>query len=214
MNLIDISPTISERLAVWPGDVPFSRDVALDFEKGDNLVLSAIKATVHLGAHADAPNHYHPDGVGISERDPALYIGPAQVICASTAADGRIYPDNLENQNITAPRVLLKTSSFPNPEDWNTDFAALSPELVRFLAGNGVCLVGIDTPSVDPFSDKVLHAHREIYAHDMAILEGLVLTDVQPDTYFLIAPPLKLKGLDASPVRALLLPLDQSPCPS
>lgn len=211
MNIIDISPTISKRIAVWPGDVAYSREVALDFTNGDNLVLSAIKSTVHLGAHADAPNHYHPDGCGISDRDPALYVGPAQVLEAKADNDGRIYPHGLETQEIRATRVLLKTGTFPDPDNWNTDFAALSPELVDFLADHKVCLVGIDTPSVDPFSDAVLHAHRKIYERDLAILEGLILKDVPSDVYFLMAPPLKLEGVDASPVRALLTPLEDLP---
>ncbi len=205
MNIIDISPTISERIAVWPGDVAYTRKVALDFQQGHNLVLSSLTTTVHLGAHADAPNHYHPDGCGIGERALAPYIGPCQVIEAKPSNGVRLMPEDLGNPAITAERVLLRTGSFPDPEHWNTDFAALSPELVRWLADRGVRLVGIDTPSVDPFDDAVLHAHREIYARDLCILEGLVLDQVAPGSYWLIAPPLKLKGVDASPVRALLL---------
>ncbi len=69
MQIIDISPTISSQIGVFPGDTPFSRDVLMDFANGDNLVLSTIRSTVHLGAHAVAPNHYHPDGCGIEHRD-------------------------------------------------------------------------------------------------------------------------------------------------
>ena len=54
----DITPLISPRLQVWPGDTPPSREVLLDIEKGDNITLSTLRATVHLGAHADAPSHY------------------------------------------------------------------------------------------------------------------------------------------------------------
>jgi len=64
-SYIDISPRISPRTAVFPGDQPFERTIALDFKAGDHLRLSRITTTVHVGAHADAPNHYHPDGVGI-----------------------------------------------------------------------------------------------------------------------------------------------------
>ena len=56
-GLIDISPLIHPGVAVWPGDVPFSREVALSFAAGHNLELSAIRSTVHVGAHTDAPNH-------------------------------------------------------------------------------------------------------------------------------------------------------------
>lgn len=205
MNIIDISPTISARIAVWPGDVNYSRNVAMDFNQGNNLVLSSINTTVHLGAHADAPNHYHPDGCGIGERDLKPYLGPCQVIHARPSQGVRLMPADLGQTPITAERVLLRTGSFPDPEHWNNDFAALSPELVSWLSERGVRLVGIDTPSVDPFDDAVLHAHREIYARDMCILEGLILDRVAPGSYWLVAPPLKLEGVDASPVRAILL---------
>ena len=38
----------------------------------------------------------------------------------------------------------------------------------------------------------------------MANLEGIVLTDVDEGDYELIALPLRIKGGDASPVRAVL----------
>jgi arylformamidase len=102
------------------------------------------------------------------------------------------------------PRVLIKTGTFPDPERWNPDFAAVSVELVEALAGRGVITIGIDTPSVDPQESKDLAAHKAILKHDMAILEGLVLRDVAPGEYELIALPLPLEGFDASPVRAVL----------
>ena len=46
--IYDITPVISERLQVWPGDTPVSRRVLLDMKRGDNLTLSSLCATVHL----------------------------------------------------------------------------------------------------------------------------------------------------------------------
>src|SRR5436190_986462 len=83
------------------------------------------------------------------------------------------------------PRVLFRTDSFPDPERWNEDFASLSPELVEMFASAGVLLIGIDTPSVDPFSDRRLEAHRELAARGLAHLEGLVLASVEPGFYTL-----------------------------
>jgi arylformamidase len=105
---------------------------------------------------------------------------------------------------VQAERLLLATDTYPDPERFNTDFAALTSELVDFLHGRGVRLVGIDTPSVDPFESKDLPAHHAFLRHDMAILEGLVLRDVPAGLYELIALPLRLEGFDASPVRAVL----------
>tara|TARA_R110002072_G_scaffold288917_2_gene455643 strand:- start:23211 stop:23849 length:639 start_codon:yes stop_codon:yes gene_type:complete len=200
----DISPVISESIAVFPGDTPYSMKTNMDFSQGHHLKLGEIHGSVHLGAHTDAPNHYHKDGVGIHERDLSLYFGDCQVIEVSLDKKKRIYPEDF-SQEISSPRVLFKTNSYPNPNSWSDDFNSLSPELIKFLKSKNVVLVGIDTPSVDPSDSKGLESHTEIYHSDMAILEGIVLTDIEEGNYTLSAFPLKLKNADASPVRAVLM---------
>ncbi len=204
-GLIDISPAISERIAVWPGDVGFRRSVALDVEDGDHLTLSSITTTVHVGAHADAPNHWARGGAGIDGRGLDAFYGPCQVVRVDVPRGARIRPEDLPGP-IEAPRLLLATGTFPDPEHWNPDFASLSPELVAHAAAAGVVLLGIDTPSVDPFDDKELHSHHALTRHGVANLEGIVLSHVAPGLYTLIALPLALVGCDASPVRAALAP--------
>lgn len=201
--MYDITPVVSPRLAVWPGDTPPSREVLLDMKRGDNLTLSTLRGTVHLGAHADAPSHYGRDAASIEASDPSVYVGPCQVVRVGIGPGARI-PASAVPDPLLAPRVLFATGTFPDPERFNEDFAALEPALVDALHRRAVRLVGIDTPSVDPFSSKDLRAHHRFLAHDMAILEGLVLTDVPEGVYELIALPLRLEGFDASPVRAVL----------
>jgi arylformamidase len=199
----DISPVVSSRLAVWPGDTPPSREVLLDMRRGDNLTLSTLRGTVHLGAHADAPSHYGAEAASIEARDLSLYVGPCQVVHAAVGRGERIPPSAVP-EPLLAPRVLFATGTYPDPERFNEDFAALEPALVDALHRRGVRLVGIDTPSVDLFHSKDLPSHNRFLAHDMAILEGLVLADVPEGRYELIALPLRLEGFDASPVRAVL----------
>jgi arylformamidase len=208
--IYDISPSVSPSLKVWPGDTPLSREVLCDMAKGDNLTLSTLRGTVHLGAHADGPNHYGLDAPAIDERDLRLYLGPCQVIRVNVARNTRIGTSDVAD-SIVAERVLFSTGTYPDPTVFNEDFAALEPELVDWLHERGVRLVGIDTPSVDLFRSKDLPAHQRFLANDMAILEGLVLGDVPPGSFELIALPLKLVGFDASPVRAVLRTLDESP---
>jgi arylformamidase len=202
--LIDISPTLSERLAVWPGDQEFRRKVSLSLAAGDNIGLSSIQSTVHLGAHADAPIHYSQNGQGISDRALAPYLGACQVIRVALPRGSRIRPEHIEDP-IQAPRVLFQTGSYPDPENWNSDFCSLSPELIDFLAQAQVCLVGLDTPSIDPYDDRELRSHQRVAQHDLSVLEGLVLEHVPAGLYSLIALPLKIEGADAAPLRAALL---------
>ncbi len=201
-NIIDISPTISSQLAVFPGDKKFTRHEVLDFKKGDHLKLSWAEGSLHLGAHVDASNHYHQNGKGINEVDLSTYLGDCQVIEVPKVK--RIGVDDLKNKHISSSRILFKTSSFPDPNTWNHDFSALSPELIEYLVKKGVKLVGIDTPSIDPANDQDLLSHKAVYKNKMAILEGIILEHVHPGLYFLSALPLKIKDADASPVRAIL----------
>lgn len=210
--LYDITPPITLSLAVWPGDTPPSREVLLDMRKGDNLTLSTLRATVHLGAHADGPSHYGVDAPAIDERSLDYYLGPAQVVHVDVPCGERITCEMFaaaqpqQSRAVPSPvsRVLIATGSYPDPTNWTQDFAALAPELVDALHERGVKTIGIDTPSVDLFDSKDLPAHKRFLANDMAILEGLMLNDVPAGVYELIALPLKLVGFDASPVRAVL----------
>ncbi|HEX7151159.1 MAG TPA: arylformamidase [Thermoanaerobaculia bacterium] len=208
MKLIDISPLIDESIGVWPGDTPFRQNVSVDMHQGANLTLSDVHTTLHVGAHTDAPNHYVADGEDIAQRRLELYIGACNVIHVDVARGERIMPSHLAGKAITAARVLFRTNTFPDPRAWNDDFASLSPELIEVLHDRGVVLVGLDTPSVDPFESKALEAHNALALHDMANLEGVVLEGVPEGEYELIALPLRIRGGDASPVRAVLRTLD------
>jgi arylformamidase len=201
--IYDLTPPITPRLGVWPGDTSAGREVLLEIERGAPVTLSSLHATVHLGAHADAPSHYAAGAPAIEERRLEYYLGPCQVQHVPVARGQRIVPEMLM-EPVRAERVLLATGTFPDPCHWNHDFAALDPELVDWLHAAGVITVGIDTPSVDLMNDPELRAHRRVLACDMAILEGLILTGVPAGLYELIALPLPLVGFDASPVRAIL----------
>ncbi|HEX3581705.1 MAG TPA: arylformamidase [Thermoanaerobaculia bacterium] len=204
MALIDISPPIDATIAVWPGDTPFAQTFKAQMSAGENLTLSDVRTTLHVGAHTDAASHYVPDGEDIASRSLDYYVGRCDVVHVNVARGERILPRHIEGKRIAARRVLFRTGTFPDPRNWNDDFASLSPELVDELHERGVILVGIDTPSVDPFDSKPLEAHHALARHNMANLEGLVLDGVAEGAYELIALPLRIVGGDASPVRAVL----------
>ena len=202
--IYDLTPTISPALKVFPGDTPPEREVLLDMAQGAHLTLSTLRTTVHVGAHADAPSHYGHGAPTIDRRPLDLYLGPCQVLKIPASRGVLLQAADLRGAAIAAPRVLFATGTFPDPHVFNEDFAALSPDLVDFLHEEGVRLVGVDTPSLDPRHSKDLPAHRACLRHDMAVLEGLLLARVPEGVYELIALPLPIEGADGSPVRAIL----------
>lgn len=204
--LYDISPPISPATAVWPGDTPYGVERTWSMAEGASVNLSSITGTPHLGAHADAPFHVREDGAGIAELPLEPYIGPCRVI--EVPAEPLILPAHLGAIDPgDPPRLLLKTGSAWKDGDRSVfpeRFSALSPELARHLGERGTLLVGLDTPSVDPFDSQDLPAHNALIDGRVVNLEGLDLDGVPPGIYELIALPLRLEGLDASPVRAVL----------
>lgn len=204
-QIYDISPIISQRSAVFPGDTAFSRTELMHVDRGDHISLSAIATTVHLTSHVDAPVHYAKGGRAIHEQPLDLYLGPCLVVRVSVKRGALIgVADVAGRVPFGTERLLLATGTYPDAERWNDDYAALDADLVPWLDTRGVRLIGIDTPSVDPASSKELPAHRAVFERDMAIMEGIVLTEVPEGRYELIALPLRIEGADASPVRAVL----------
>ncbi|AMP06399.1 kynurenine formamidase [Collimonas pratensis] len=137
------------------------------------------------------------------------YIGPCRVIHCIGATPVR--PEDIAHALADIPpRVLLRTYAKAPQEQWDPAFAAVAPDTIAMLAQHGVRLVGIDTPSLDPQESKTMAAHHAVKQHGMAILEGIVLDAVAAGDYELIALPLRLAGMDASPVRAILRPLSST----
>lgn len=219
----DVSPLLTPDIAVFPGDTSLRRTVLLRREDGEPITLSTLRATVHLGAHVDAPLHYGTDAPSIDAVPLERLLGACRLVRPDPRAArlGRITAGGLADALGSAggevgtrsglpPRVLIATESYPDPSRWTDEFVALDPAAVDYVAALGVRTVGIDTPSVDPASSKDLPAHAAFLRHDMTILEGLVLKDVPEGDYELIALPLRLAGFDASPVRAILRDLPES----
>jgi len=200
----DITRSITESTAVFPGDTTLSREILCDLERGDNITLSTMRSTVHLGTHADGPNHYGKGGRSVEEQPIDLYVGHCQVVRVAVDPGRRVGVADLRGTSIELPRVLIATDSAPDTERWYPDFNGLEPDLVDHLADAGVRLVGVDTPSVDAADSKDLPAHSRFFARDLAIIEGLDLHGIEEGRYELIALPLKLRGFDGSPVRAIL----------
>lgn len=201
--LYDISPSLHPEIPVWPGDTPLSSRWSAALAAGDAANVSSLTTTPHLGAHVDAPLHTEPRGEAVGELPLEAFLGPCRVV--AVPATPLLEPRHLAAVDLgVPPRLLLKTSSVRDRRSFQERFTALSPELAALLAERGLLLVGVDTPSVDPYGDDQLEAHHALARGGVAVLEGLVLDGVPEGVYELIALPLKLAGLDASPVRAVL----------
>ena len=204
-RLWDISPPLHAHSPVFPGDARYQQHWAATIAPDCPVNVSTLTLSPHTGAHADAPLHYDNDGAAVGTLDLMPYLGLCRVIHAIGAAP-LVQWQHIEHaiDHRLPSRVLVRTYERMPIEHWDAALAAYAPQTIERLADRGVCLVGIDTASIDPADSKSLDSHQVIRRRGLRVLENLVLDEVPEGDYELIALPLKLVTADASPVRAVL----------
>jgi arylformamidase len=210
-DILDISQSVSESTACFPGDVPFSKVMTLTYADSQIINLTAITMSPHVGTHADAPSHIDGDMSNPHANAGALplvpYVGPVTLLDLTPMDTGEITADIIKSAQSAGlhERVLFKTQSSMNEGLFKDDYAFIGVSAVEYLASSNVRLVGLDTPSVDHINSKDLATHHALTKHGFYWLENLNLQNVEAGEYFLVAAPLKLVSAEAAPVRALLL---------
>jgi arylformamidase len=203
-HIWDISQTLRPGLPVWPGDTAFSASPTWVMGADCPVNVARFTLSTHAGSHADAPLHYGKGAKAIAEVDISRYIGRCRLIDVTAAGPVVTLTDCEAQLEAGLERVLFRTCKKAPQGRWDENFKAISPAVIDLAAKRGGFLIGTDTPSLDPQNSKTMDAHQAVLRHHMSILEGLVLDDIPPGDYELIALPLKLSGLDSSPVRAIL----------
>ena len=203
MRIIDITQPLGTGTAVWPGDQRFILDWTLEQARGDSVNVAAVTMSVHTGTHTDGGFHVAGNGTRAAQLPLDAFIGRALIVDARQAElDERIL-DDVDLNGTT--RVLFRTRDAIDPSVFPPEFKSPSEGLARRLVAAGVRLVGSDAPSMDHVDSKTLDTHHILVDGGVAVLENLVLSDVEPGVYTLVALPLKFTEADSSPVRAVLI---------
>jgi len=212
MKIWDISRTLSNDFAEWPGDEPFDYRLTREIDKGATVNLGAVKMSVHNGTHADARFHFDSKGKSIDKAPLDIYLGRATVAdLAKSFLQSKekrlITIEDLQPQaeDIAATsRLLIKTGRWSNSTIFPNQIPVIAADVPAWLQKNGVKLLGLDLPSVDEIDSKSLQNHHVLAGAGIAIVESLDLSDVGPGIYHLAALPLKIAGGDGAPMRAIL----------
>ena len=212
MKIWDISRTLSNDFAEWPGDEPFRYRLTNEIAKGANVNLGAVSMSVHNGTHADARFHFDTNGKSIEKALLDPYLGRATVIDLSqdfsrskekhliTREDLRPHAENIA----ATSRLLVKTGRWSDSTVFPDRIPVVAADVPAWLQKNGVELLGVDLPSMDELDSKSLQNHHALASVGIAIIESLDLSDVAPGIYNFVALPLKIAGADGAPVRAVL----------
>lgn len=204
MKIYDISVVISPNMTVYK-DYPHKKPVftnVSNFETGSSYETD-IKMNVHSGTHVDFNLHMLKDGNTSSNAILSNYITDAKVFDLTHLKD-KIEADDLKELNIEKDDFVLFKTRNSNVEHFDFEFVYVTESAAKYLAEKQIKGVGVDALGIE--RDQAGHpTHKTLMNHNIVILEGLRLKDIVPQSYILIALPLKFEGLDGSPVRAVLL---------
>jgi arylformamidase len=208
MKLYDLTVPVFEGMPTWPKDPGVSLRLARSIARGDGANVTHLEMGAHTGTHMDAPFHFEPDGSGIDQIPLEVLIGPCRVFDL-TNIPGHVDRPALEKCDLRGvTRALFKTKNSRHwargDREFDRGFIAIAADGAEYLVARGVRFVGVDYLSVEPYGSKEHTVHHTFLRANVAIVEGLNLTDVLAGDYELIALPVKLKGADGAPARVVL----------
>ena len=190
MKIYDISQEVFS-CEVYPGDPKPEKMVLCATEKGDLYNLTVFSMCAHNGTHIDAPFHFLDEGKTVELMDLHIFVGDCYVARQNGAVTGE-----------EATAILKKAEGVPRILIAGT--ATVTEEAARVFADSGICLLGNESQTVGP-ENAPMQVHKILLEKNIALLEGVALTDVAEGRYFLSAAPLNLAGADGAPCRAYLI---------
>lgn len=202
--LYDVSVAVRVGTPEWPGDAPFGCGWTTRIADGASVNLSSISGSPHVGTHADAPYHVHDEWATSDALPLAAFVGDALVLDVSAFESGPMPLDADDPRLAGVARLLLRTGRTIAEGRFPAAWPVLDAAAAAAMAARGLRLLGVDAPSVDERESKTLDVHRALFTGGAQVIENLDLRGVPEGRYELIAPPQRLVGLDAAPVRALL----------
>ena len=206
--IYDISVSLGAESVDYPDTVPCSRELAEPAKDSAVCELSKLVMSAHSGTHLDFPAHFILGGKRVDDYPIQRFILPAQVVHIKDKK--AIRPSELKNLDIKPGDALLfKTDTSISGRCVSgvfcESFVYMSLEAADFCIERKLSLVGIDYGTVDRYDDKDFPVHFKLLGNDVLILESINLKEVPPGRYTLFCPPLKIKGAEGSPARAILI---------
>lgn len=208
MKMIDLSMDIYDGAPTYAFD-PACTVKAHNTVESIGYNITQLSISSHQGTHLDAPYHFFNDGMTVDKLPLDSFTGKA--ICIDVSYKRPKQPLTVEDflpyeeKIVEGSRIIYRTGwdrMFPRTE-YFSDFPYLSMELAEWFAGKRIKMLGMDTPS--PSAADWMYVHHALLGKGIVIVEGLANLEALDEEFIFIAAPLKIKGRDGSPVRAIAI---------
>ncbi len=200
MKMYDITAPIFVGMPVYKNKP--EKQPSFETMTNGHVTETRMSLDVHTGTHMDAPLHMMNDGETIETISLDQIVGSCKVLDLTQVVDG-ISKDDLLSKDIVKDDFLLFKTKNSSDDSFNFEFIYLKEDGAKYLAELEIRGVGIDALGVER-SQEGHPTHKALFSKKIVVIEGLRLEEVPEGEYFMVAAPLKLTGVDASPARVLL----------
>ena len=181
MKVIDITKELFST-EPYPDDPIPSARLLKDMKKGFSYNLSEVTFGAHNATHIDAPLHFLDSATDVSEIELDKCFGACRVV-----EERFVSLAEAEKLCRGAKRLLFKGK---------VDISAPAASLIA----KHIVLIGTENLAI---GDAMVH--KIFLRAGIVIVENLDLSQVSVGDYILSALPLKMKGVEGSPCRAVLI---------
>lgn len=204
MKLHDISMEISEDVQVYKNKEEKKAKLVQQYDfENSSVYETQLIMNLHTGTHIDAPLHAIQNGKVTENYNLEQFFGTCLVL-DFMSVDEKITAKDLEKYTIKEDTfVILKTKNSLD-QVFNYKFIYLEESGAQFLADAKIKGVGIDGLGIER-NQSGHPTHKILLNNNIPILEGLRLKDIKEGYYEIAAFPIKIKDVEASPVRAVLI---------
>lgn len=214
MKIYDITKELFSA-SVYPGDPVPSHCTVMGFDKEepDHCQVSVLSLGSHSGTHMDAPLHFVPGGRDMEHLSLSKCLGPCRLVRTEgeiTAEMAARWMDEWEQDTAADPTGNAASGAADEAAACAGGLRLLisgditiTEESAAVFASRGLYCLGVEGMTVGT-KETGVRVHQTLLGAEVVILESLVLADVPEGYYQLHALPLKMRGLDGSPVRAVL----------
>ena len=172
--------------------------------------ITQISMSTHQGTHLDAPYHFLDNGITVDEIPLERCIGKVFKVDLTykRPKEPILVEDFLpyEDMIVKGCKIVYQTGwdkKFPD-KSYFYDFPYISKELSDWFAYKEIALLGMDTPT--PNATDWMYVHKSLLEKEIVIVEALAnLEKLTKEEFLLFAAPIKIKGRDGAPIRAVAI---------
>lgn len=177
----------------------------------DDTFMHEIDTMSHIGTHIEGPSHFFKDGKDVTALSLSQFMGKAIVIDVDfTELHQPIIPTLLE-KNVDEKEgievIILRNMKKSEFSGEAKDRHYLTVRLAQWLVDKKIKMLVFDNSfATGSNKDKIRRVHDILLSKDILLVEMVDnLDQLRKKEVYFMALPLKIKGIDSSPVRAIVI---------